>query len=332
MPKKIDWDLQIGRRLHLRQLHVFLAVVQQGSMAMAARHLGVSTPTVSEILAHLEHTVGVKLLDRSPKGVEPTRYGQALRRRALIVFDELKQGINEIELLADPGAGEVRIACPLGIARSIVPHIFEQFAKQHPRVVLHFDEVVADSTTRDLGALRDRKYDLIFGRGGLSLDDPSTADLDVHPLFDDRLVIVAGRRSKWAGRSRKLDLADLVAEPWILQAPQTGNYRILAQGFAARGLAVPKAQLVTTSMSVITHFLAHGTFLTAIPWSVAHYESLKVLPVDVPAPPWPVNIVTLKHRIMGPATAAFIACARDFTRPMRERPRRQPLAVRSEHR
>jgi DNA-binding transcriptional LysR family regulator len=332
MPKKVDWDLLAGRRLHLRQLHVFLAVVQHGSMAMAARQLGVSTPTVSEILAHLEQVVGVKLLDRSPKGVEPTRYGQALRRRALIVFDELKQGINEIELLADPGAGEVRIACPLGIARSIVPHIFEQFAKQHPRVVLHFDEVVADSTTRDLGALRDRKYDLILGRGGLSLDDPSTADLDVHHLFDDRLVIVAGARSKWARRPRNVDLADLVAEPWILQAPQTGNYRILAQGFAACGLAAPKAHLVTTSMSVITHFLAREPFLTAIPWSVAHYESLKILAVDIPAPPWPVNVVTLKHRIIGPTTAAFIECARNFTRSMREGSRGPPRAVRSEHR
>jgi hypothetical protein len=83
---------------------------------------------------------------------------------------------------------------------------------------------------------------------------------------------------------------------------------------------------------VITHFLAHGPFLTAIPWSVAHYESLKILAVDVPAPPWPVNIVTLKHRIIGPATAAFIACARDFTWPMRERPRGLQGAVRSEHR
>jgi DNA-binding transcriptional LysR family regulator len=332
MPKKVDWDLQAGRRLHLRQLHVFLAVVKHGSMAMAARQLGVSTPTVSEILAHLEQVVGVKLFDRSPKGVEPTQYGQALHRRALIVFDELKQGINEIELLADPGAGEVRIACPLGIARSIVPHIFERFAKEYPRVVLHFDEVVADSTTRDLGALRDRKYDLILGRGGLSLDASSSADLDIHPLFDDRLVIVAGERSRWAGSRRELDLADLVAEPWIMQAPQTGNYRILAQGFAARGLAVPQAHLVTTSMSVITHFLADGPFLTAIPWSVAHYASLKILAVDVPAPPWPVNIVTLKHRIIGPTTAAFIECARDFTKPLRERSRGLPGVVGSEHR
>src|ERR1043165_5505861 len=64
----------LHHRKEYMQLHVFLAVVQHGSMDMAARQLGISTPTVSEILAHLEQVVGVKLLDRSPKGVEPTRY------------------------------------------------------------------------------------------------------------------------------------------------------------------------------------------------------------------------------------------------------------------
>jgi DNA-binding transcriptional LysR family regulator len=85
-----------------------------------------------------------------------------------------------------------------------------------------------------------------------------------------------------------------------------------------RGLAMPKASLVTLSMSVITHFLADGQFITAMPRSVVYFKSLKVLPVDLPMRPWPVNIVTLKNRMLSPAAEQFIACARDFTRPMRE--------------
>src|SRR5439155_13750804 len=113
MLKKIDWDSQIGRRLRLRDLHVFFTVAQRGSMAKAAAQLGVSTPTVSEVIADLEHGLGVRLLDRSPKGVEPTTYGDALLKRTLVVFDELKQSIRDIEFLADPTTGEIRIACPL---------------------------------------------------------------------------------------------------------------------------------------------------------------------------------------------------------------------------
>src|SRR5215510_5408685 len=271
MLRKIDWESQIGRRLRLRDLHVLHAVVQHRSMAKAAVQLGVSQPAISEVIADLEHALGVRLLDRSPQGVEPTMYGNALLKRSTTVFDELKQGVKDIEHLADPTTGEIRIACPLAIAFTIIPHIFERFIEKYPRVVLHFDEVASASGTRDFRDLRERKYDLILGRGWpLKAEGPPVDDLNMESLFDDQLVIVAGAQSKWAARRRKIDLAELVDEPWIMQGPQTWNHRILSEAFHARGLAIPRASLVTLSMSVITHFLADSRFITAMPRSVAH--------------------------------------------------------------
>jgi len=165
MLKKIDWDRQIGRRLRLRDLHVFFTVAQSGSMAKAAAQLGVSTPTVSEAIADLEHGLGVRLFDRSPKGIEPTRYGQALLKRTAVVFDELKQSIKDIEYLEDPASGEIRIACALAIAFTVVPPVLERFTERYPRVVLHFDEVTSSAATCDYRELRERKYDLILERG-----------------------------------------------------------------------------------------------------------------------------------------------------------------------
>jgi DNA-binding transcriptional LysR family regulator len=89
--RKIDWENQIGRRLKLRDLHVFSTVVQRGSMGKAAAQLKVSQAAVSEAMADLEHALGVPLLDRSPRGVEPTMYGLALLKRGTAAFDELKQ-------------------------------------------------------------------------------------------------------------------------------------------------------------------------------------------------------------------------------------------------
>src|SRR5215470_11885919 len=239
MLKKIDWDSQIGRRLRLRDLHVLFTVAQRGSMAKAAAQLGVTTSTVSEVIADLEQGIGVRLLDRSPQGVEPTKYGEALLKRTLIVFDELKQSIKDIEYLADPTAGEIRIASALAIAFTVIPHVFERFAKRYPRVVLHFDEVASASATRDFRDLRDRKYDLMLGRGWpRKAEEPSAHDLNIETLFDDRLVIAAGARSRWATHRRKIDLAELVDEPWIMQAPHTWNYRILSEACDARGLAM----------------------------------------------------------------------------------------------
>src|SRR6266545_4406382 len=88
MLHKIDWESQIGRRLKLRDLHVFATVVRRGSMAAAARELGVSQPAISEVIADLEHALGVRLVDRGAQGVESTIYGDALLKRSVAVFDE----------------------------------------------------------------------------------------------------------------------------------------------------------------------------------------------------------------------------------------------------
>src|SRR5687767_15792267 len=96
------WESRIGRRMRLRDLHILFAVVQWGSMAKAATHLAMSQPAVSEAIANLEAALRVRLLDRSSRGVEPTLYAHALLKRGNVVFDELRLGISDIELLADP--------------------------------------------------------------------------------------------------------------------------------------------------------------------------------------------------------------------------------------
>ncbi len=204
---------------------------------------GFPTSTVSEVIADLEGGVGVKLLDRGPHGVQPTTYGDALLKRSIAAFDELKQGIKDIEFLADPTRGELKIACGTAIATTIIPFVLERFAEKYPRVVVHFDDVA--SATRNLPELRDRKYDLILRRGRLAQAEEHLADdLSIELLFDDPLVVAAGLQSRWA-RRRKIDLAELLNEPWIMQAPHTWNYQRLAEAFHARGLDMPKASLVT---------------------------------------------------------------------------------------
>jgi DNA-binding transcriptional LysR family regulator len=102
---------RIGRRLKLQDLHVLLTVVQAGSMGKAAERLNTVQPAISRSIAELEHALGVRLLDRHRQGVEPTEYGRALLDRGVAVFDELRQAVKNIEFLADPTAGEVRIGC-----------------------------------------------------------------------------------------------------------------------------------------------------------------------------------------------------------------------------
>src|SRR5690348_15791576 len=98
---------RIGRQMKLQDLHVLMTVVQAGSMNKAAALLSTTQPAVSRSVADLERALGVRLLDRHQNGVEPTAYGRALLGRCMTAFDELRQGIKNIEHLADPFAGEV---------------------------------------------------------------------------------------------------------------------------------------------------------------------------------------------------------------------------------
>jgi DNA-binding transcriptional LysR family regulator len=317
MAKIVDWDGHIGRRFKLRDLHVFFAVVQHGSLSRAASHLGVSHPAVSQLIADLEHALGKKLLDRSSRGVSPTIYGRALLERGRAAFDELKQAIRDIEFLSDPATGEIKIGCPDGIAAILLP-IVESFSKRYPGVA--FDVREEEIETLD-SKLRNREFDFVVQRlRSHPMAEESFDDLDLETLFDDELVIAAGRSSPWA-RRRKIHLGQLIDEPWILSGPPSWPNRVVSEAFAAQGLGMPRIALRTYSVHIRANLVASGRFIATFPKSVAHFYadrfSLKVLPVALPARPWPVVILTLRNRSLSPVVAGFIAHLREHTRPMR---------------
>ena len=157
----MPWDSRTRRRLKLRELDILMAVIQTGAMRKAADHLHMSQPAVSKAIADLERTLGVTLLDRSPQGVEPTQYGRALLRRGVAVFDELKQGVQDIEFLSDPGSGELCIGSSPALSEGIVLAIVDRLSRQYPRIVFH---VVLGGMPTLLTDLRERRMELGFAR------------------------------------------------------------------------------------------------------------------------------------------------------------------------
>lgn len=317
MAKSIDWDAQIGRRLRLRDLHAFFTVVRWGSMAKAAEQLGVSQPAMSKTVADLEHALGVRLLDRGRRGVVPTIYGQVLLKRGQVAFDELKQGIRDIEFLNDPTAGQLTVGCADSIAATVLRPVVDRFATAYPGVVLRVD-LIPSPAINDPG-LRDRKFDLVLGRRPMRQAGFSD-ELRVEVLFDDHLIVAAGRHTAWA-RRRRIALADLADQPWVL--PPKGaswTYDFVADAFRARGLAMPKVGLMTFALPLAIHYLATGPFITVLPNSVALLhagsELIKVLPVEIPTCSWPVAIVALKNRTLSPVAERFIDCAREAVKSL----------------
>ena len=99
---------RILQRLKLSDLRLLRAVVDFGGMAKAASHLNISQPAVSKAITALERTLGFRVVDRTPRGIVPTVYGEVLLKGAVAVFDDLSQSLNQIEYLADPSVGELR--------------------------------------------------------------------------------------------------------------------------------------------------------------------------------------------------------------------------------
>src|SRR4051812_12849871 len=114
MPQPImEWESRISRRVRLRDLYILSAVADAGrGMAKAAIGLRMSQPSVSEAIANLESALRVRLLDRSPRGAEPTSYANVLLRRGRIVFDELNQGVRILNSWRTPRSARSTLDIP----------------------------------------------------------------------------------------------------------------------------------------------------------------------------------------------------------------------------
>jgi DNA-binding transcriptional LysR family regulator len=309
----MQWVDRIGRRLKLRDLHILMTVVQSGTMARAAQRLAVSQPVVSKAIADLEHTLGVVLLDRTRQGVEPTLYGDAVLKHGLAVFDELRQSVEEVEFLADPTGGELRIGCPGAMTAGFIPAVLKAMRRRHPR--LTFD--ITQGTNSDFlyRTLRERNIDLVLGRLRMPFVHD---DLSAEILFGERLVVVAGKRSKWV-RRRNIELTELVNEPWIMPQESEAKAAVLEM-FAACGLKLPRVEVFGGSLSLHHALIASGRLVATWPESVlrfgAEHLAVKALRVNLPVLPRPVGAVTLKGRTISPVAQLFIGYARKAAKSM----------------
>ena len=311
----MQWPERIGRRLRLRDINILMGVVEFGSMTQAARRLSVSLPVVSKAITDLERVLGVRLLDRGPRGVEPTIYGRALLEAGVAAFDQLRQGVRSIEFLADRNAGEVHIGCNEPFAAGLLPAIIERLGRSHPKIVCHVVQTPS-APTLEFRELRERRVDLIVAR----VTEPfAEDDLQADHLYEEQLHVVAGRASKWAKR-RHIELNELMGERWIHTPEGTLPTTLMAELFGAAGLSLPPASVVSLSIHLRNALLPTGRYLAILPSSLLRYGVLRdaVVPlaVTLPAKPRPVAIVTLRQRTLNPVAELFIETAQAITSPL----------------
>lgn len=219
--------------------------------------------------------------------------------------------MKEIEFLADPSAGELRIGFSELPGAGLIPAAISKLSRQYPRMTVRTEQ----GSVRDvLGHLHQRECEIAIVR-------PSSLELDlaVHPLFHDQLLVVAGPQSKWA-RRRKVSLAALAEEPWIQSVQEMEPGSPTLEAFRSAGIEGPRVVVLSNSLNLRYGLLATGRYLTMFPYSLLRYGpqrgSFRVLPIKLPRWHVPTSVVTLKDRTLSPVAQRFIDCLLELARPL----------------
>jgi len=306
---------RIERRISLHDLRVLMSVVEAGSMGKAAKLLATSQPAVSRSIADLEHALGVRLLDRSAQGIEPTPFGRALLRRGTVVFDELQQGIKDIRFLADPTTGDLAIGTSIAIAEGFVASVISRLSQRYPRLTF---QVLATDTATAYRALLHRRVDLAI----VHVIEPLAEEyLNIESLMHDPHVVIAGAHNPLT-RRRRLGLSDLVNEPWALAPPDSPYGAVVFEAFRAHGLKVPPT-VVHSTLPLRATLLTTGRFLSMVPRVVMQFPPknrlLRTLPIDLPTTVRRLALITLKNRTLNPVAELFADWMRDAAKQLRKR-------------
>ena len=203
-----------------RQLAAFCAVVERRSFSQAAEQLGVTQPAVSLQVRSLEKRLGLQLLDRSGRRVEPTEAGQRLYRSAqrLLAMEE--------QLLADLGdesegelTGRLELGASTGPGGIVIPVVLGEFQQLHPGV--HVALAVSD-TQHVVEQVARRELEL--GVVGASRRQRGVV---FEPFYRDQVVLAVPRGHRFAGKAMKLD--QLKEEPLVLMQEGAGVRQVIEE-------------------------------------------------------------------------------------------------------
>jgi len=222
----------------LRQLEIFLKVVELGSFSKAGEAVHLAQASVSERIATLESMVGAKLLDRMGRAVAPTKAGELLCQHAQRLLEIKKTACLEMQDFLGVKQGEIHIGASTIPGEYILPAVIGGFAKQYPliRVVL----TVADSEQ-----IETRVLDGDFEFGIIGRRSP-TRKLFSHELWEDNLVLVVPSKHRWATK-KEVTAQELADEPFISREMGSGTLSSLEEYLQRAGVKG------TRSLRVIAH-------------------------------------------------------------------------------
>lgn len=297
----------ITRKFRLRHVELIAELHDCGSIMKAARRLSLTQPTVTKALRDVESTLGVRLFERSNRGLEPTAYGEIFARHAKIVLAQLRHAAEELESLRAGYSGKVTVGTLLAASASILPDAIAMLKKQRPAVAI---SVVVGTYDILMPSLLVGDLDMVLGR----LPEEGRSRALVYEEFYAEPICVVARRGHPLARKRRLTLRELANEPWILPLPETALRRQIERAFVEAGAPLPRN--VIESVSILTNraLLRKSDCIGVMPYHVAlddvELGLLAILPVKLKSIETPVGAILRAPGKLPPAAAALLDCLR----------------------
>ncbi len=290
--------------MDLRQLKYFVTVAEERSFSKAALRLHVSQPPLSTQLKALEDELGVRLLDRTNRGVSLTAAGQVFYDEMRAVLARLERGK---ELARNAGRGDVG-CLSIGFVSiadyGVLPPALKAFRSRYPGVEVQLHELTTDAQIREIRAAR---LDL-----GIGLGPVDTAELSFEPLTRETLVLAAPAEHPLIGSDEAVDLKALASDSFILPprdlAP--GLFDLVIGQCRAAGFA-PRITQQARQMQTVISLVACGMGVALVPSSVQNLKRPGVQYRSLLGPAAAVEIGILRARDDdGPLAANFVATLR----------------------
>lgn len=259
--------------METRDLEYVLAVDAHGGIGRAAESLGISQPALTKAVQRVEAQIGLPLFERTAHGMTPTQAGMQFMVRARRIRLEFDDARKEMQGIRTGEQGMLRLGYSPSIPNALVLDACRQLLRERPVARLRLRRLLA----RDLMEL------LLAGELDLAIAPTPrerASEFAVEALFDDRLVVVADEAHPLQ-RRRKLTLADLVGQDWLLPGPHIILRQQVDAAFRKQGLAAPNLRIETDFGSASLFDLMRGTQMLSISGTNSNAVTTGLRPLDL---------------------------------------------------
>ena len=243
--------------MDIAALRDFIAVVEAGSLTRAATALHVSQPAISQRMSQLEHDLDVRLLERGPRGIEPTEAGRTLYRDAQHLVRQFDRLATSVGTDQHSVSGPVAVGLPSTVAAQLAPALYSWTKHNYPNVHLQLFESMS-------GYIQEL---LLRGRMDLAVlfrDDSAQRPAET-PLYAEELYLVGDSRTPFAD-PEEVSLSALEGVPIVAPGARSNLRTLIERTFAAYGLT-PEIVADVESLAAMIHIARSGEACTILPLS-----------------------------------------------------------------